>query len=111
MKIIALLALTVFSALHANAAATLSCRAEDGTTIQAVESADDGRLHNIKLSVRGSSFVDYPAAYVARIETNGSTVTNLVVIDPTEGILVTVIGNVLYDVTGSYEVESCELSM
>lgn len=121
MKKIILNALVgVLFSSQAFAAGTLTCTAEDGSSLSAIVNNQEGSVpHQFSLRIRSGEEKRYPEAWAhfqsSKQFTNGhvetEVVERLVVVDPTEGILVTIMKDgsdyIFIDQTGSYSA-SCE---
>lgn len=105
---------------NAMAAGTLTCTAEDGSSLRAIVNGEEGSVpHQFSLRIRSGEFKNYPDAWAqfesSRTFINGhhqqEVLERLIVVDPTEGILVTILkdgnGYNFIDQTGSYSAE-CE---
>jgi len=119
MKLIALLVGMVIGA-QAFAAGTLTCTAEDGSELRATVGSLQGSMpHQFSLRIRSGEFKDYHNAWAhfesSKTFVNGyqpeAVLQKLIVVDPQEGILVTIFKNQtdysFIDQTGSYSAE-CE---
>jgi hypothetical protein len=105
---------------QAYAAGTLTCTAEDGSSLQAIVNNQEGSVpHQFSLKIRSGEFKRYPNAWAnyesSRSFFNGHVseeqVKKLIVVDPQEGILVVILktdfGYSFTDQTGSYSAD-CE---